>query len=161
MHKDAFVVLAFGVAPAAYAASTAALTYPYYTFSDVASAPGAPLMWLGVLVEFGWLVVRRKPAALCALLLLMFPLVVLPTPIVFRRCVHARGAVHLAHATCTVLSLLTFANARPVAALTLLFVATYFGGQLAGSTALVLVGCCVEWLLMLAVPLYYAWRGAL
>jgi hypothetical protein len=41
-------------------------------------------MWLGMLVEFGWPVVRRKPAALCALLLLMFPLVALPTPIVFR-----------------------------------------------------------------------------
>jgi hypothetical protein len=153
--RDAYVILAFGVAPAAYAVSTADLTYPYYTFSDVASAPGAPLMWLGMLVEFGWLVARRKSEAVCPLLLSMFPLVVLPTPIVLRQCMHARGAAHLAHATCTMLSLLTFADARAVAAMALLFAATYFGGQLVGATPLVLVGCGVEWAMLLAVPLYH------
>lgn len=157
--RDALVFLAFGVAPAAYAASTAELTYPYYTFSDVASAPGAPLMWLGMLVEFVWLVARRKSAAVCALILSMFPLVVLPTPIVLRQCVHARGAVHFVHGACALLSLLTFADARTVAAMALLFAATYFGGQLVGATPLVLVGCGVEWAMILAVPLYHAWRG--
>jgi hypothetical protein len=160
-RADVLVLVACNVAPAAYAASTAALTYPYYTFSDVASAPGAWSMWLGMVAMLAWFGARGRPCAIAVLAVPAFPLFVLPTPIVLRRCVDARGAAHLAHAACWAVSTLTYADARAVGAFVLLFGGAYFGGQVLGLAPLVLFGCIVEWSMIQLVPLWYAARGAL